>query len=676
MRNLFFHTILILLGLCEGSILLSQEDKFFCNGDLIITLSGDGTWTNAHAISLDGSMASFSSLANYDIAINSSGFNSVDGYIYGITNTYEIIKLKANGIFENLGKPSFLETNSISAAGDFDKNGIYWIHHRGTKSFYGIDVNNGNQLIDHLELQWHSSSGNTGKFEESIDDLVFDPLDPTSMYTYQRGWDETPINGDATIGHLLRADLDPTSDTYGYVFSAGKLDREVIAHLGAMFFDSQGHLFGYGDDVLDGSIIQNKLIKINRNPASASLVAIGPGASANDGCSCPFSMFITKKTPDSYNVCHGEPIEVTYEVGNNSTVDPNGAVFTDTFPPGFVIEDIIFEEEFGSIRAGTGIGTNKLIIDNIRLINKVVSFRIMVQPSLVSETYKIHAQLSNLPLRFGSIIYSDDPETLASNDPTIFVVDYLQFQEDFEIGDDITICEGDTASFIAPEPLPNTNILWNTGAVGNFASTTESGLVIATAQLGVCSDADTVIVTMTPYPQVELDNELTYDICDSLTVNINEISPGSHIEWSPAEIFQCQNCETNTAMTTTDQIIVVTATNEEGCSAHDTLKLYIEDKGLGHQSHIPNIFSPNGDRNNDFFEITPSCYRIEKFQIFDRWGNSVYVFEDNLHQEHLKWDGNNHLGSCTEGVYTWIGEFTYINSGLTKILSGDITIVR
>ena len=945
-----------------------QDDTFICNGDLIITLSGSGAGTNAFNIELNGSAASFGSLANYSSAVNSTAFNSQDGYIYGITSNYEILRLKSDGTSDNLGKPPFLPNTSISAAGDFDANGIYWIHHRGNKSFYGIDVNNGNTLVDNLELQWHSSSGNTGKFNEDIDDLVFDPLDKTSMYTYQRNGSGPTV----TRGHLLRADIDPTSPEYGFIFSAGRLAPSEIIHMGAMFFDSQGFLFGYGSN--QQPIFQNRLIRIDRDPATANLVAVGPGASANDGCSCPFSMFVTKKTPDSYNVCLGEPIEVTYQIGNSSNVSPGAAIFTDTFPSGFVIEEIIFDEVFGVVRPGTGVGTNKLIIDGITFANKVVEFKIRVTPSLASGTYQIHANLTNLPARFGQVIKSDDPETFASNDPTVFVVDYEEFKDNFDIGEDVVMCEGEIANFIANVPLAGTTITWSTGDIGTFASTNKTETIIATAELGACSDADTVNVEVVPYPvfdlgvdlqpcadnlptlgvpfqagqtyswstgennneivitesgpysleiddrgckasdsinvdiifenysltlddltlcegesinidannpwpvnfewtlpsgsvanggvlfyedvnedqsgdyilnmeylgceytenfnvdvnivpesnldsierpcydaleytlsvpdnsdylytwstgdnvpeitvsesgiytveinnngcikldtseiifvfeefieafpdvticegdslgflaennflvdyvwtlpdgtestdnniifpqideseaglvtlsmvynqcnfdtdfninvnaqpELDLDEEATFDICDSLTIDINSVQPGSSIAWSPADIANCQNCETTTLTTTTSQFISVTIVDDIGCETKDSIYLNIGDNGLGDPLNIPNIFSPNDDRTNDFFVVPPLCYEIKKFEIFDRWGNNVY--SKDLHPgDTVEWDGRNHVGACEQGVYTWVGEFLFINSGELKIIHGDVTIVR
>ena len=948
----------------------AQDDTFICNGDLIITLSGSGVGggTNAHNIVLNGAFAQFADLSSYTIPINSSGFNSQDGYIYGITSGNDIIRLKSNGDFDNLGDPGFLPFG-LSAAGDFDADGTYWIHHRGDGTFYGIDVNNNLALVDQLELQWHPSTGNTGQFTEDIDDIAFDPLDKTAMYTYQR-------NGSGpfgTRGHLLRANVDPTSPEYGFIYSAGALSPSEIVHMGAMFFDSQGGLFGYGAG--PGPFVQDRLIKIDRDPARANLVATGPGASANDGCSCPFSMFVTKRTPDSYNVCLGEPIVVTYEIGNTSNTESGAVTFQDTFPTGFVIEDIIFDEVFGIVRPGTGIGTNKITIDGINIKNKVVTFQALVRPSLVSGTYNIYAELNNLPPRFGDIIYSDDPETFASNDPTIFIVDYEEFKEAFEIGDDIVMCEGEIANFTANIPLAGTQITWNTGEQGPFASTADAGMVIATAELGICYDADTALVELVPYPVIDLDpfltlcanespvlqvpfdpqytylwstgennnaiaptssgeytvivdnrgcsttastevelvfagydltlsnikacdgdslsidvtnpwpvdyewtlpdgtttadpsilneaitigqsgnytvsmqymgcdytedfdlqvneypeadllpverpclsddvflsvpdepsysynwntgattpdilvtesgdyvvtiendgcftvdstevayvfeefadgfpniivceqdpiifsavnedievtylwtlpdgsvvtnpeivipqaseadagtfsiemeyglcdfadiftldvnpepslsldTEIGFDVCDSLTIKIEDVQPGSTVEWTPQELVNCQNCDVTTVMTTTSQYITVNVVDEIGCTNRDSVYLNIEDTGLGDQFNIPNIFSPNGDNNNDFFILEPLCYTINEFEIYDRWGNNVYSLEQEPTVNMVEWDGRNHVGDCAIGVYTWVGNFTFINSGVTKTWTGDVTIVR
>lgn len=541
----------------------AQEGTFDCNGDLIITLYGGNNGnTNAHNISVTDDQATFNNLTTFNnLEVNSTAFNSLDQYIYGISDAFNssIIRLKSDGTYDNLGAPPYFPSSVYSAAGDFDSEGIYWIHERNTDSYIGIDVNNGLQEKAQLQLRWHPSSGNTGIFDNTIDDLVFDPLQPHTMYTYQRHGDTSDFG---TRGHLLRVDMDPTSPTYGFVFDEGALDPNVILHLGAMFFDSKGVLFGYGRG--NGSFSQNQLIKIDRNPTAAVYIATGPSASSNDGCSCPFSMYLTKATEDSYNVCLSELMKFDYVIGNSSNIVPTGVIFNDSFPPDFEIVNIDFSENFGMITPGTGVGTNKIEITDITFNNKQVTFSIYVRPSAVSGFYSIQADLTNLPARFGTRLVSDDPETFFNDDPTKFVVDYEYFPDNFEIGNDVIMCEGETANFIASVPLPGTEIIWNGSGIGTTYSTTQPGMIVAEAVLGGCTAYDTVMVEVVPYPEPEIGEDLEFCYGETRLVGVPD-NPDYFYTWNTG-VFDnsIEVSETGT---------YILEVNNKGCTAYDTVEV-------------------------------------------------------------------------------------------------------
>ncbi|GAB3539054.1 hypothetical protein GCM10027443_35160 [Pontibacter brevis] len=81
----------------------------------------------------------------------------------------------------------------------------------------------------------------------------------------------------------------------------------------------------------------------------------------------------------------------------------------------------------------------------------------------------------------------------------------------------------------------------------------------------------------------------------------------------------------------------------------------------------PNIFTPNGDGKNDFFEVPnlPSEFCTAVFssiQIFNRWGKQVYGNTNS----NFKWDG----AGVNPGVYLYV-----IDYGTTKY-KGSVTIVK
>jgi gliding motility-associated-like protein len=68
---------------------------------------------------------------------------------------------------------------------------------------------------------------------------------------------------------------------------------------------------------------------------------------------------------------------------------------------------------------------------------------------------------------------------------------------------------------------------------------------------------------------------------------------------------------------------------------------------------IPNVFTPNGDGNNDFFILKTANISQINCKIFDRWGNRVY--ESNSSTGNILWDGKNLQGKdCAVGVYFYV----------------------
>ena len=79
---------------------------------------------------------------------------------------------------------------------------------------------------------------------------------------------------------------------------------------------------------------------------------------------------------------------------------------------------------------------------------------------------------------------------------------------------------------------------------------------------------------------------------------------------------------------------------------------------------IPNVFSPNGDGQNDRFEIEGIQSRQNTVRIFNRWGQ--VVFEANNYRN--TWDGRN----VPDGTYF----YEVVVEGGEGPFTGHLTILN
>ena len=83
---------------------------------------------------------------------------------------------------------------------------------------------------------------------------------------------------------------------------------------------------------------------------------------------------------------------------------------------------------------------------------------------------------------------------------------------------------------------------------------------------------------------------------------------------------------------------------------------------------IPNVFTPNGDEINDYFDIKGACENnTYLLQIYDRWGIKMFTSE----YRNLSWDGRTTSGmKATEGVYYYVLKMD------DKYYSGFVQLIR
>jgi trimeric autotransporter adhesin len=219
------------------------------------------------------------------------------------------------------------------------------------------------------------------------------------------------------------------------------------------------------------------------------------------------------------------------------------------------------------------------------------------------------------------------------------------------------------------------NYVWSNGVVNGVSFTpgsTQTYTVTGTDANG-CTNTDQVTVTVVLIPTASISSDVTTG-SPTLVVNFdNNSSNATSYHWSFGDSFQTdvssavgqQHGYTNPG----EYVVVLTAANGI-CVDTDTLLITVSpvpDPIVV----IPNIFTPNGDHNNDQFLLTVSYAKSVKVQIVNRWGDKMYEYDDVQGY----WDGTVNGNLASDGVYFFNYQIEGLNGTILKG-HGDIQLIR
>ena len=74
---------------------------------------------------------------------------------------------------------------------------------------------------------------------------------------------------------------------------------------------------------------------------------------------------------------------------------------------------------------------------------------------------------------------------------------------------------------------------------------------------------------------------------------------------------------------------------------------------VGDELDIPNVFTPNGDQVNDYFEVSTDGINVYEFSVFTRTGTRIF----HSLSPRIFWDGNSLDGKeLKDGIYYYVIE--------------------
>lgn len=241
---------------------------------------------------------------------------------------------------------------------------------------------------------------------------------------------------------------------------------------------------------------------------------------------------------------------------------------------------------------------------------------------------------------------------------------------------DSVICEGDCVTF-TDQSTGATSYTWTFNG-GSPATASNAGPhnvcfngagnytieLIVTNSNG--ADTTTSTITVHPSPTVDAGPDVTIDLGQS--VNLNASGSNGTYTWTPPTWLDCINC--TSPVSTPDETITYTVivVDSNGCSASDEVTIIVD---FDYVIWVPNIFSPNGDGNNDIAYVRGKGVKDFTFVIYDRWGEKVFETSDL----NIGWDGTFRGKAMNNAVFVYYLEATFLD-GTETTKKGDITLIR
>ncbi len=232
-----------------------------------------------------------------------------------------------------------------------------------------------------------------------------------------------------------------------------------------------------------------------------------------------------------------------------------------------------------------------------------------------------------------------------------------------------TVCAGQNAILTASG---GGNYAWSNGA------TTSSIIVMPTSattysvivSIGSCTDTASASVVVNPNPTASAFSNITITQGQSTTLGA---SGGGTYLWS--------NGSTDANMTVTPTATMqycVLVTNSFGCTDSDCVWITVNELDCSFAAvgelFMPNVFSPNGDGENEYLKLlygNYACIATYEFFVYNRWGEKVFETNDPKDE----WDGMYNGKSENTAVFAWYMKAVLVNGNQIE-RKGNISLMR
>ena len=242
-----------------------------------------------------------------------------------------------------------------------------------------------------------------------------------------------------------------------------------------------------------------------------------------------------------------------------------------------------------------------------------------------------------------------------------------------DAGNDTTVCSG---SPLLLSGSGATTYSWSNGIQDStiFIANTTTNYTV-TGNTGSCQDMDEVLITVIPTPSASVSGNITGNSAQFTNTTTN----GTNYFWD----FGDGNTTTSGTLAGINHTYTAPGTyqvqliaNNNGCLDTTYYSITIQPVVppvpiVPLSVEIPNFFTPNGDNDNQLYQLLLEGDSTFTAVILNRWGEQV----KELNEQNPSWDGTFRDKNCPEGVYFIIYKVIGINQ-TTKEGHGFLHLIR
>ncbi len=447
----------------------TEEIPFTCSDTLFISnkknletsINNGKMWM--HQINRDNLPYDFSSVGDGYTGVSSSGYNAIgynvqDNFIYGL-DANNLIRIDSEGSELNLGQIEGLNPGSQMYAGEFDRDGFYYVSGLETSSMYKIDINQ-KKVVEILSLHYKDQAPKNLLFSDIAIDKAGEyfytmlslPRDANSTTTANGAFkndkvvkirlsdgEMTPIGGDKS--HMPSSVSLVYSDVDGDVFMMNNESGyyKLNTQTGEMFqISSTSYLAYYNDGTScpDANISEPvyvtamddiNIVEGDNGVKNVSLkVHFSKATRANTG----FDIRFIDGTAKDASKHEGE--EKDYSIPSttnlNVTLQPNHLTYEIRFD--IIGDKFIEDNEQFTIELYNP--KNMLFLDNeavVTIMNDDLNLHIERPSSADGDLSQLYTQIVNRDFNYAMSSYDDDDSTDFNIDNMTFKIDLLDNDE-------------------------------------------------------------------------------------------------------------------------------------------------------------------------------------------------------------------------------------------------------